>query len=154
MLGVAELVSLDLILLMLAVGALVGAWSPRCSALPAGPAGPASPPARRVGDARRWSARAWSSGCTPGPTCVLGHGKLVGQQGVVTERGHRATSPAGSSSAGEIWTAAPYDERLTIDAGRDRRGASQIRGATAYVHPVAELDVLTDPHHRQTRSTA
>ena len=82
-LGVAEMFSLDLILIMLAVGAVVGvvaAWS-------------ASPVVLQVlaavaGLGRRcspWSAPAWSSGCTTGPTWCTGHDKLVGQQGVVTE---------------------------------------------------------------------
>ena len=41
--------------------------------------------------------------------------------------------------AGEIWTALPYDEHLTIAPGETVE-IFQIKGATAYVHPVATLE--------------
>ena len=41
--------------------------------------------------------------------------------------------------AGEIWTAAPYDEHLVIEPGETVE-VLQIRGATAYVHPIPRLD--------------
>ena len=41
--------------------------------------------------------------------------------------------------AGEIWSAAPYDEDLTIAPGETVE-VFEIRGATAYVHPVPTLE--------------
>jgi len=41
--------------------------------------------------------------------------------------------------AGEIWTAAPYDDTLTIAPG-EMVEVFQIRGATAYVHPIPRLE--------------
>ena len=71
-----------------------------------------------------------------GPDLQLGHGKLVGQQGVVTERDHLRCSPGRVKLAGEIWTAAPYDEHARPSRRARPSRSSQIRGATAYVHPV------------------
>ena len=73
-----------------------------------------------------------------GPELSLGHGKLVGRQGVVTEP-ITALAPGRIHLAGEIWTAEPYDESLTIEAGATVE-VFEIRGATAYVHPVPRLD--------------
>ena len=41
--------------------------------------------------------------------------------------------------AGETWSALPYDENLRIAAGETVE-ILQIKGATAYVHPVATLE--------------
>ena len=41
--------------------------------------------------------------------------------------------------AGEIWSAAPYDENVTIAPGETVE-VLQIKGATAYVHPVPRLE--------------
>jgi membrane protein implicated in regulation of membrane protease activity len=41
--------------------------------------------------------------------------------------------------SGEIWSAKPYDETLTIDPGQTVE-VLEIRGATAYVHPVPSLE--------------
>ena len=40
---------------------------------------------------------------------------------------------------GEIWSAQPYDETLTIEPGETVE-VFEIRGATAYVHPIPRLD--------------
>ena len=40
---------------------------------------------------------------------------------------------------GEIWSAAPYDENVTIAPGETVE-VLQIKGATAYVHPMPSLD--------------
>ena len=40
--------------------------------------------------------------------------------------------------AGETWTARPYDEDLVIPPGA-KVEVFEIRGATAYVHPLPEL---------------
>ena len=73
-----------------------------------------------------------------GPDLRLGHGKLVGQQGVVTEQ-VSAHEHGRIKLAGEIWTAAPYDDTLTIAPGETVE-VLQIRGATAFVHPIPRLE--------------
>jgi membrane protein implicated in regulation of membrane protease activity len=134
-LGIAEMFSLDLVLLMLALGAVVGmvlsviglpfavqalagaAASVACLAL-------VRPPlVKRLHS---------------GPELSLGHGKLVGKQGVVTER-ITGLQVGRIRLAGEIWTAAPYDETAAIEPGETVE-VLEIRGATAYVHPVARLE--------------
>ncbi len=40
---------------------------------------------------------------------------------------------------GEIWSAKPYDETLAIEPGATVE-VLEIRGATAYVHPVPSID--------------
>ena len=133
-LGVAEMVSLDLILLMVAVGALVGALVALVGAplflqvlLAAGASGAMLMLVRPSLVARLHN----------GPTLVSGHDRLVGQQGVVTEE-LSALNPGRVKLGGEIWSACPYDEGLTIPPGA-RVEVFAIRGATAYVHPVGEL---------------
>ena len=133
-LGVAELVSLDLILLMMAVGALVAALVALVGApvilqvlLAAGASAAMLMLVRPSLVARLHN----------GPDLVSGHNKLVGQQGLVTEE-LSAMNPGRVKIAGEIWSACPYDEGLTIPPGA-RVEVFAIRGATAYVHPVGEL---------------
>ena len=48
-------------------------------------------------------------------------------------------APGRIKAAGEIWTALPYDEHLTIAPGETVE-ILQIKGATAYVHPVGTLE--------------
>jgi membrane protein implicated in regulation of membrane protease activity len=133
-LGVAELVSLDLILLMMAVGALVGALVALVGAplilqvlLAAGASAAMLLLVRPSLVARLHS----------GPDLVSGHNRLVGQQGLVTEE-LSALTPGRVRIGGEIWSACPYDEGLTIPPGATVE-VFAIRGATAYVHPVGEL---------------
>ena len=133
-LGVAELVSLDLILLMMAVGALVGALVALVGAplilqvlLAAGASAAMLMLVRPSLVARLHS----------GPDLVSGHNRLVGQQGLVTEE-LTALTPGRVRIGGEIWSACPYDEGLTIPPGATVE-VFAIRGATAYVHPVGEL---------------
>ncbi len=133
-LGVAEMVSLDLILLMVAAGALVGALVALAGAplilqvlLAAGASGAMLLLVRPNLVARLHD----------GPTLVSGHNRLVGQQGVVTEE-LSALNPGRVKVGGEIWSACPYDEGLTIPPGATVE-VFAIRGATAYVHPVGEL---------------
>jgi len=73
-----------------------------------------------------------------GPELSLGHGKLVGQQGIVTER-ITGLEAGRIKLSGEIWSAKPYDETLTIEPGNTVE-VLEIRGATAYVHPVPSLE--------------
>jgi membrane protein implicated in regulation of membrane protease activity len=133
-LGVAEMVSLDLILLMVAVGALVGAL-----------AALAHFPVILQVLLAAGGATAMLSLVRPnlvaklhnGPTLVSGHNKLVGQQGVVTEQ-LSTQQPGRVKVGGEIWSAQPYDESEIIEPGQTVE-VFAIRGATAYVHPVGEL---------------
>jgi membrane protein implicated in regulation of membrane protease activity len=135
LLGAAEMFSLDLILGMLALGALVGMV---VALLGAGFAVAAI--AAAVG------AVACLAVVRPplvkrlhtGPELSLGHGKLVGQQGLVTER-ITGLEAGRIKLSGEIWSAKPYDETLTIDPGQTVE-VLEIRGATAYVHPVPSLE--------------
>jgi membrane protein implicated in regulation of membrane protease activity len=135
LLGAAEMFSLDLILGMLALGALVGML---VALLGAGFAVAAI--AAAVG------AVACLAVVRPplvkrlhtGPELSLGHGKLVGQQGIVTER-ITGLEAGRIKLSGEIWSAKPYDETLTIDPGQTVE-VLEIRGATAYVHPVPSLE--------------
>ena len=133
-LGVAELVSLDLILLMMAVGAIVGALVALVGApfilqvLLAAGASAAMLLLVRPGLVSRLH---------NGPDLVSGHNRLVGQQGLVTQE-LSALNPGRVKIGGEIWSACPYDEGLTIPPGATVE-VFAIRGATAYVHPVGEL---------------
>jgi membrane protein implicated in regulation of membrane protease activity len=72
-----------------------------------------------------------------GPDLVTGTNKLVGREAVVTEE-LSTHHPGRIKLDGEIWSACPYDESLTIEAGA-KVEVFAIRGATAYVHPVGEL---------------
>ncbi|MGY2703448.1 NfeD family protein [Nocardioides sp. HB32] len=133
-LGAAELVSLDLVLIMLAVGALAGAVTAVLGAaviaqiLVAGLASIAMLALVRPNLVARLH---------QGPDLQLGHSKLVGQRAVVTSR-ITGLAIGQIKLGGETWSAAPYDEHLTIEPGATVE-VFEIRGATAYVHPVAEL---------------
>jgi membrane protein implicated in regulation of membrane protease activity len=134
-LGVAELFSLDLILIMLAVGAFVGMIGAILGlpvvvqVLTALAAAVAMIALVRPTFVKRLHG---------GPELSLGHGKLVGTQALVTEE---ITSLASGriKASGETWSALPYDESSTIAAG-ELVEILQIKGATAYVHPVARLE--------------
>jgi membrane protein implicated in regulation of membrane protease activity len=134
-LGIAEMFSLDLVLLMLALGALVGMVSAllgagfAVSAILAAVASVACLAVVRPPLVKRLHS---------GPELSLGHGKLVGQQAVVTER--ITSLEAGRVKVGgEIWSAKPYDETLSIEPGATVE-VWEIRGATAYVHPVPSIE--------------
>ncbi len=73
-----------------------------------------------------------------GPTLTQGHDKLIGQRGVVTEQLSGLASGR-VKLGGEIWSAAPYDDTITIAPGETVE-VLQIRGATAYVHPIPMLE--------------
>jgi membrane protein implicated in regulation of membrane protease activity len=133
-LGVAEMVSLNLILVMVAVGAIVGALAALAS----------FPVILQILLAAAGSA-AMLALVRPnlikklhnGPDLVTGMNKLVGAEGVVTEE-LSSHHPGRVKLAGEIWSACPYDESLTIAPGA-KVEVFAIRGATAYVHPIGEL---------------
>ena len=134
-LGVGEMLSLDLVLIMLAAGALGGLVTSLVTdlalvqALVAIVVSVGMLAVVRPGLLNRLHA---------GPDLRLGHGKLVGTQGLVTEE-VTALSPGRVRLSGEIWSAQPYDETLTIAAGETVE-VLDIRGATAYVHPVPRLE--------------
>ena len=134
-LGVAEMFSLDLILAMLAAGALVGMITAilglpvALQILAASAASVAALSAVRPTMVKRLHG---------GPELSLGHGKLVGRQGIVTED-ISGLAPGRIKLAGEFWTAEPYDDTTSIAAGETVE-VLEIRGATAVVHPVARLE--------------
>ena len=134
-LGVAEMFSLDLILAMLAAGAAVGMITAlvglplELTLLAAVATSVAMIALVRPSVVKRLHT---------GPELALGHGKLVGTRGMVTEE-ITGLSPGRIKAAGEIWSALPYDENLRIAAGETVE-ILEIRGATAYVHPVATLE--------------
>ncbi len=134
-LGVAELASMDLILLMLAAGALAGMGVSLVgagfvvSALVAAGAATACLALVRPALVKKLHS---------GPELQIGHGKLVGAQGVVTER-ITGLQAGRVKLAGEFWTAAPYDDTVSIEPGETVE-VLEIKGATAYVHPVPRLE--------------
>jgi membrane protein implicated in regulation of membrane protease activity len=133
-LGVLELFSLDLILLMLAAGAIVGMVTALAGldtwvqVLAAVATSVAALGVVRPSVVRRLHA---------GPTLVLGHQALVGKQALVVEQ---ISSQGGQVRiGGELWTARPYDEDAVIEPGA-KVDVLEIKGATALVHPIPELD--------------
>jgi membrane protein implicated in regulation of membrane protease activity len=72
-----------------------------------------------------------------GPELRHGPAALVGTNGFVVEQ---VSSRAGLVKiGGETWTARPYDEHVVIPAGA-KVEVYEIRGATAFVGQVAELE--------------
>jgi membrane protein implicated in regulation of membrane protease activity len=133
--GIAEMASLDLILAMLALGALAGMITAlvgagfAVSAIVAAIASVACLALVRPTLVKRLHS---------GPELSLGHGKLVGQQGLVTQR-ITGMEPGRVKVGGEIWSASPYDETIAIEPGATVE-VLEIRGATAYVHPVPSIE--------------
>ena len=134
-LGVAEMFSLDLILAMLAAGAVIG----MVAALLGLPVVVQVLAALAASTAMLAFVRpAFVKRLHGGPELSLGHGKLVGTRGLVTEE-ITGLAPGRIKAGGEVWTALPYDENLRIAPGETVE-ILQIKGATAYVHPVATLE--------------
>jgi membrane protein implicated in regulation of membrane protease activity len=133
LLGLLELVSLDLVLLMLATGALVG-MALDLAGLPLGVQvlGAAATSVAMLALVRPTVVRRLHSG----PELRHGPAALVGTEGFVvaevTEQGGQV------KLGGEIWTARPYDETAVIPQGAKVQ-VLQIRGATAYVHEIPRL---------------
>jgi membrane protein implicated in regulation of membrane protease activity len=134
-LGVAEMFSLDLILAMLAAGAVIGMVAALIGlpvflqVLLALGASVAALALVRPQFVKRLHG---------GPELALGHGKLVGTRCLVTQE-ITGLEAGRIKAGGETWTALPYDENLRIQAGETVE-ILQIKGATAYVHPVASLE--------------
>ena len=134
-LGGAELLSLDLVLLMMAVGAVIGMAVALTSLtvpfqiLAAVAASVGMLALVRPSVVKRLHA---------GPELTLGHSALVGKQGVVVDE--VSAQDGRIKIAGEIWTARSYDETETIEAGATV-DVFEIRGATALVHKVPTLEM-------------
>ncbi|HEY0904066.1 MAG TPA: NfeD family protein [Marmoricola sp.] len=134
-LGVLELLSTDLILIMLAGGAVAG----MVVAVVGGPVGLQVVVALatavgllaliRPNVVHRLHA---------GPTLKTGAEALIGERGHVLEPLSHA-APGRVKIGGEVWTARPYDEDDTIEAGATVDVVS-IKGATAYVLRTHQLE--------------
>ena len=134
-LGVAEMFSLDLILAMLAAGAVIG----MVAAIIGLPVFVQILAALAASIAMLAFVRpAFVKRLHSGPELSLGHGKLVGTRALVTQE-ITGLAPGRIKVAGEIWSALPYDEHLTIEPGATVE-IFEIKGATAYVHPVGTLE--------------
>ncbi len=134
-LGAAEMASLDLVLAMLAVGAGAGLVTSLLGAgLPVQILVAALASAAMLGAVRPSVLKRLHTG----PELRLGHGKLVGQRAVVTTR-ITGAQVGQIRLDGETWSASPYDEHLTIAPGETVE-VFEIRGATAFVHPVPTLE--------------
>ncbi len=132
-LGVAELASLDLVLLMLAVGCLVGAGLDALEVpLLLQAVGAAAASLAMLVFVRPSVVRRLHSG----PSLVLGADALVGREGFAVS--DVDTGGGQVKLGGEVWTARPYDETAVIPSGA-RVQVFEIRGATAYVHEVPEI---------------
>jgi len=133
-LGVLELFSLDLVLLMLASGALVGMG---VSLIP----GVGVPIQILAAVATTIAMLAFVRPSVikrlhTGPDLRQGHEALIGEEGFTVAE---ITAQGGQLKiAGEIWTARPYDETAIIPVGAKVR-IYEIRGATAYVDEVPQL---------------
>jgi membrane protein implicated in regulation of membrane protease activity len=133
-LGLAELMSLDLVLLMLAAGALVGMILAILS-LPVGiqVIGAVATAVAMLAFVRPSFVKRLHSG----PELRHGPAALIGTTGFAVEQ----VSARGGlvKLSGEIWTARPYDEHVVIPSGA-KIEVFEIKGATAYVAEVPELD--------------
>jgi membrane protein implicated in regulation of membrane protease activity len=137
-LTILELVSLDLILLMLAAGCVAGmvvaiatdSWVAE-SVVAIAVAG------LMLGLVRPNLVRRLHHG----PELRIGPQRLIGQL-TRTATAISVAEPAQLIIAGEQWTAVPYDETDVIPAGSTVE-VLRIKGATAYVIPIS-LDTLPD----------
>lgn len=133
LLGVAELFALDLVLLMLAAGALVGMLAALVGlgvplqVIAAAAASVAMLAFVRPGMVQRLHR---------GPDLKSGPAALIGQEGFAIAE---ISAHGGQVKlAGEVWSARPYVDDEVIPAGAKVQ-LFEIRGATAYVHEVPQL---------------
>jgi len=131
----AELVSLDLVLLMVAAGCLAGVATD-LAGLPV----PLQILAVAVASAAmlalvRPSAMRRLHG---GPELKHGFSNLIGEEGFAVAE--VSTHGGQVKLGGEIWTARPYDETAVIPIGAKVQ-VFEIKGATAYVHEVPQLEL-------------
>lgn len=128
-LAIAELLSLDLVLLMLATGAFAGSIT---AALTGGLA-PAIIVAVATSVAMLYFVRpSIVRRMHGGPELTTGAAALVGKHAVVIDRvgGHGGRVKL----AGEVWTARSYDPSIEMDPGTEV-AVLEIDGATAVVFP-------------------
>ena len=132
-LGVLELLSLDLVLLMLASGALVAMVVALAGAgLPIQILAAAATSVAMLALVRPNIVKRLHSG----PELRHGPAALVGEEGFTVAE---ITAQAGQIKiAGEIWSARPFDDTAVIPVGARVR-VFEIRGATAYVDEIPEL---------------
>ena len=134
-LGIAELMSLDLVLIMLAVGAAGGAVTAAAGGavvlqvVVAAVVSIGMLALVRPSVVRRLHT---------GPELRVGPQTLIGLQTVAPDA-ISALAPSRIKVGGEDWLAKPYDETLAIPAGTTVE-VLEIRGATAYVHPVHSIE--------------
>ncbi len=133
-LGVAELFSLDLVLLMLAIGAGVGmAFALVDLPVAVQALGAVVTSLGMLTFVRPSFVRKLHAG----PDLKHGPALLIGTTGFAVEE---ISSRGGLVKlSGETWTARPYDEQVVIPNGA-KVEVYEIRGATAYVAQVAELE--------------
>jgi membrane protein implicated in regulation of membrane protease activity len=134
-LGVLELISTDLILIMLAGGALVG----MVVALFGVPVAVQIVLALAVAVGLLAVIRPnMVHRLHAGPTLRTGADALIGERGFVLEPLSHST-PGRVKIGGDVWTAKPYDEDDRIEAGAAVDVVS-IKGATAYVLRTHQLE--------------
>jgi membrane protein implicated in regulation of membrane protease activity len=129
LLAAAELVSLDFVLLMLAVGAGGGAVTAAVTgSIPMSLVVAIVVSLALLGLVRPNVVKRLHHG----PELTTGHAALVGRTGVVIATvGRRAGQ---IRLAGEVWTARSFDPDMTIDPGAEVE-VFEIDGATAVVYP-------------------
>jgi membrane protein implicated in regulation of membrane protease activity len=132
-LGVLELVSLDLVLLMLAVGALSGMVVDLAGlGLPLQLLAALATSVAMLAFVRPTFVKRLHGG----PDLKQGFDALIGEEGFTVAE---ITAQGGQVKVGgEIWTARPYDETAVIPVGAKVR-VFEIRGATAYVDEIPQL---------------
>lgn len=130
LLAIAELMSLDLVLLMLATGAFAGAVGAAIGA----PLAINVLLAVIVSTGMLFVVRPSAlQRLHHGPALVDGHAALVGHSAVVT---HEIGADGGRITlADEVWTARSYEEGLTVPVGTTVT-VFEIDGATAVVYPL------------------
>lgn len=128
LLVVLELLSTDLILIMLAGGAFAG----MVVAIAGGPFIVAMLVALGVSVALMWFVRPpMVHKLHAGPSLAVGAEALIGKRAFVLETVTH-TAPGRVKIGGDVWTAQPYDEDDRIEEGATVDVVS-IKGATAYV---------------------
>ena len=133
LLAAGELLTLDLVLLMLALGCAAGMVAALVPlGLPLQVLVAAATAVLALLLVRPSVVRRLHSG----PELRQGHDALVGEEGFALAE---ITAAGGQVKlGGEVWTARPYDETAVIAPGAKVQ-VFEIRGATAYVHEVPQL---------------
>jgi len=133
LLGVAEIFSTELVLLMLAVGALVGMLVALVGlGIPMQVVLAAAASVAMLAFVRPSIIHKLHSG----PDLKTGSAALIGKEGFAI--GEITAHSGQVKLAGEVWTARPYIDDEVIPAGAKVQ-LFEIRGATAYVHEIPQL---------------